>query len=141
MTATHVMTMLGLAQRDGREQLPAPVFAYSVGTNDVVIRRVVAQLRDAGLVEVSRGAAGGVRLARTLEEISLADVAEATETEAGLARYAPGCPSGDCSVAPHIADAVRSRAAEAEAALRDQLATVTLASLVADIHQRIEVPA
>lgn len=142
MTATHVMTMLAMAQRAGEEPVPAPAFAFSIGTNPVVVRRLVGELRDAGLVHVARGSGGGVRLARALGEVTLADVAAAVQADdVGLARYAPGCPSGDCRVAPHIAAEVTARVAEAEAALRAQLATVTLESLVSHVNHRMEVPA
>lgn len=142
VTAVHLMTMLGLARRDGEEPVPAPAFAFSVGTNPVVIRRLVGVLREAGLVEVARGPAGGVRLARDPEEISLADIAAATAADRlGLDRYAPGGPSDACRVAPHIAAEVARRAAAAEAAFRDQLAAMTLGSLVADVHDRLEVAA
>ena len=142
MTATHVMTMLALAQRTGEEPVPATACAFSVGTNPVVIRRLVGELREAGLVAAVRGAGGGVRLARAAGDVTLADVASAVQAdELGLARYAPGCPNGDCRVAPHIAAEVTARAAEAEAAMRAQLATVTLDSLVSHVNHRMEVPA
>ena len=142
MTATHVMTMLALAQRGDEEPVPATACAFSVGTNPVVIRRLVGELRDAGLVEAARGAGGGVRLTRPAGDVTLADVACAVQADdLGLARYAPGCPSGDCRVAPHIAAEVAARATEAEAAMRAQLATVTLDSLVSHVNHRMEVPA
>ena len=142
MTATHVMTMLALAQRSQEEPVPATACAFSLGTNPVVVRRLVGDLRDAGLVSVARGAGGGVRLARPADEVTLADVACAVQAdEIGLARYAPGCPSGDCRVAPHIAAEVTARVAQAEAAMRAQLATVTLESLVSHVNHRMEVPA
>ena len=139
MTGAHAMTMVALA--DGSDHaVTAPEMAFSIGTNPVVVRRLVAQLRDAGLVEVARGAGGGVRLARPAEAITLADVAAATDTAAPrLARYAPGSPSPECRVAPHIAEEVTSRCADAEAALLDQLATVTLASLAHNVNTHLEV--
>ena len=142
MTATHVMTMLALAQRADEEPVAAPAFAFSIGTNPVVVRRLVGELRDAGLVDVARGAGGGVRLAREAAQVTLADVAAAVQAdEVGLARYAPGCPSAECRVAPHIAAEIAARAAEAEAAMRAQLATVTLDSLISHVNHRMEVPA
>ena len=142
MTATHVMTMLALAQRAGEEPVPATACAFSLGTNPVVVRRLVGELRDAGLVEASRGAGGGVRLARAAHEVTLADVAAAVQAdELALARYAPGCPSGDCRIAPHIAAEVATRVAELQAAMRAQLAATTLDSLVSNVNHRMEVPA
>ncbi|MEM1272914.1 MAG: Rrf2 family transcriptional regulator [Pseudomonadota bacterium] len=44
------------------------------GTNAVVVRRVLAPLRDAGLVHSEKGHSGGWRLARAPTDISLADI-------------------------------------------------------------------
>ncbi|MEP2920638.1 Rrf2 family transcriptional regulator [Sulfitobacter sp.] len=64
--------------------------AAHAGTNPVVVRRVLGRLKDAGLLLSEKGHAGGWRLARPPESITLADVylaldeslvAPATETE------------------------------------------------------------
>ena len=139
MTAIHAMTMLGLAQRAGVASVSAPEIAYSVSTNPVLVRRLMAQLKERALVDVTRGANGGVRLACPAGRISLADIAEAVGAdELGLGHYAPGSPSARCDVAPHISSVVGDRLRAAEAALHAELATVTLGSLVADITDRME---
>lgn len=48
--------------------------AEHAGTNPVVVRRVLGRLRKAGLLTSEKGHAGGWRLARAPETISLADV-------------------------------------------------------------------
>ena len=48
--------------------------AGHAGTNPVVVRRVLGKLRDAGLLIAEKGHAGGWRLARQPDQISLADV-------------------------------------------------------------------
>lgn len=48
--------------------------ADHAGTNPVVVRRVLGRLRTAGLLTSERGHAGGWRLARRPENITLADV-------------------------------------------------------------------
>lgn len=48
--------------------------ADHAGTNPVVVRRVLGRLRDAGLLTSEKGHAGGWRLARAPERITLADV-------------------------------------------------------------------
>lgn len=48
--------------------------ADHVGTNPVVVRRVLGRLREAGLLISEKGHAGGWKLAKPPTEISLADV-------------------------------------------------------------------
>lgn len=48
--------------------------AEHAGTNPVVVRRVLGRLRLAGLLTSEKGHSGGWRLARTPEQITLADV-------------------------------------------------------------------
>lgn len=48
--------------------------AEHAGTNPVVVRRVLGRLRKAGLLTSEKGHAGGWRLARVPEKITLADV-------------------------------------------------------------------
>jgi len=48
--------------------------AAHAGTNPVVVRRVLGRLKDAGLLLSEKGHAGGWRLARPPESITLADV-------------------------------------------------------------------
>lgn len=48
--------------------------ADHAGTNPVVVRRVLGKLREAGLLTSEKGHAGGWRLARKPQDISLADV-------------------------------------------------------------------
>lgn len=48
--------------------------AEHAGTNPVVVRRVLGRLREAGLLMSEKGHAGGWRLTRAPEQITLADV-------------------------------------------------------------------
>lgn len=51
--------------------------ASSIRTNPTVIRRLVAKLVDAGLLETFKGKAGGIRMAKSPKEITLKDIYEA----------------------------------------------------------------
>jgi len=60
--------------------------AGSVATNPVVIRRLLAQLSRAGIVESTHGAKGGFRLARAPKKIRLYDIYAAVEEGGFFAR-------------------------------------------------------
>ncbi len=102
-----------------------------------MIRRVLADLRRAGLVEARRGAGGGVSLARPAARISLRRVWEALEGREQLfARHPsgpnPACPTGRC-----VADTLEDLYGHAEAALKASLGKVTLAQLEHDVSRRL----
>lgn len=56
-----------------RVQTSTDIAAHA-GTNPVVVRRVLGRLREAGLLTSEKGHAGGWKLARAPESITLADV-------------------------------------------------------------------
>ncbi len=51
--------------------------ATMLSINAVVVRRMLAGLRDKGLIEATKGRSGGWRVVRSLDSISVADVFEA----------------------------------------------------------------
>lgn len=59
-------------------KMTSEFMAASIGTNPVTVRRLLRQLRTAGLLEVSRGT-GGVTITRSLTEITFLDVYRAVE--------------------------------------------------------------
>lgn len=103
-----------------------------LNTNPVVVRRIMGQLREAGLVESTGGRAGGWRLARPASEIRASDVHCALATGSSLA-IALSSDHPTCPVET-AANALLSRAfAAAEAALLEALAEATLADLQAQV--------
>ena len=54
--------------------------AEKLDTNPVVVRRVLASLQQARLIESQKGPTGGSRLLKSPNSISLADVYKAVET-------------------------------------------------------------
>ena len=70
--------------------------AEHAGTNPVVVRRVLGRLRDAGLLNSEKGHAGGWRLARPPQDITLADVYLALEESLVAAPETSDAP--ECSI-------------------------------------------
>ncbi|WP_237217812.1 Rrf2 family transcriptional regulator [Falsiroseomonas oryziterrae] len=135
--ALHILILL--ATEPGGQATSGRI-AESVGTNPVVIRRLAGQLARAGLVRIRRGP-GGAELARPASAITLADV--------WAAMRRPGLPllpthrgardNGD-RLGPIVPGMLRGVLDEAEAAMEQRLAQVTLESLVARLPRMPAAP-
>ncbi|UWR21283.1 Rrf2 family transcriptional regulator [Sulfitobacter sp. S190] len=66
-------TLSHMAGDPSRTRTSADIAAHA-GTNAVVVRRVLGKLREAGLLASEKGHAGGWKLAKSAEIITLADV-------------------------------------------------------------------
>lgn len=60
------------------QKMTSDFMAASIGTNPVIVRKILQQLKAAGLIEVARGT-GGVTITRPLEKITFLDVYKAVE--------------------------------------------------------------
>jgi Rrf2 family protein len=130
--ATHILTLLAQS-RD--EPATSDYIAGSVNTNPVVIRRVLGELRAAGLVASQGGNGGGWRLVRAPEAVTLRDVYRAVEGEALFAlHHRP--PNQNCPVGRHIQDALGRRFAAATRALEEELARTTVADVLGEVLAR-----
>lgn len=122
-------------------ELPGPAtsewLARAMQTNPVVIRRLMAGLRDAGLVASAKGHGGGWVISCPLERITLRDIHEAVGAPALLAvghrEESPGC-LVEQAVNAALDDAYR----QAEALLLKRLSGITLAALSRDFHHRLQ---
>jgi Rrf2 family protein len=127
----HVL--LHMAQQDGA--VTSEVMAQAMRTNPVVIRRIMAGLREHGHVRSEKGHGGGWTLARELSEITLRDVYDALGAPSLLA-IENRTESPDCLVEQAVNAALGKSFDDAEALLLARLGEVTLASLSADVQGR-----
>jgi Rrf2 family protein len=120
--AAHVVALL--ASKRG-ESVPSARIARSVNTNPVVIRRVLAALGRGGLVESGRGKAGGARLLRCPDKISLWDLYRALGEEPLFAVHRnPENPK--CPVSCRMKEVLGKAFASAQKAARDRLRRITV---------------
>jgi Rrf2 family transcriptional regulator, cysteine metabolism repressor len=78
-TEYGLRAMVYLAARAGTGPAPLGEIAAGEGIPGPFLERILARLRDAGLVTATRGASGGYALARPPERVAVADVVVALE--------------------------------------------------------------
>lgn len=119
-----------------RERIMSSVeIASMLATNPVVVRRLLAGLRENGLIEATKGRTGGWRVSKPLTDISVADVFEALGrpgwSDTPVTHDHPGCP---------VEGAVNQTIAgvEAEAAMHvlARFATLSLSDVARDAESR-----
>jgi DNA-binding IscR family transcriptional regulator len=69
--AIHIL--LSVEVFKGKKKVTSKFLSSSAHTNAVIIRKIMGQLRDAGLIEIASGT-GGITLTRKPEKISLRDI-------------------------------------------------------------------
>lgn len=106
--------------------------AGSTNVNPVIIRKILGQLKRAGLIEVARGT-GGAAVTRPLNEITFLDVYYAVEcVEHGELFHFHENPSTNCPVGRNIHHILDDKILRVQNALEKELASITLADVKRD---------
>ena len=134
--AVHILTCIDVF--DGQMRVTSDFLSGSTGVNAVIVRNVLGQLRNAGIVETRQGS-GGAHLAKALDEITLYDIYKAVDCidDEGLFHFHEN-PNVDCPVGRNIHKAMDVRLEAAQAALENELKSTTLAQVVADTRKKID---
>lgn len=119
-----IVTMSQAARHCGSGRISAAELAGETGLPAPTVQKVVSKLTAAGLLRSTRGAGGGLQLARPAAAITLADIVEAVEGPIVLTLCADGSECGfdhTCTV--------RSHWPLVNAAVRGALADISLIQL------------
>src|SRR5215211_8458447 len=128
--AVHVLSLMAWS---GEEPLKSEQVAESVNTNPVVIRRMLKELAEAGLVVSQTGSLGGSRLANDPAQTTLLDVYEALEC-GGVFSLHRQPPSRECPVGVNIETVLGDVLLEVDSAVEQVLGTIT----INDVVQRLK---
>ena len=133
--AVHILACIDIF--GGQMRVTSDFLSGSTGVNAVIVRNVLGQLRNAGIVETRQGS-GGAHLAKALDEITLYDIYKAVDCvdDEGLFHFHEN-PNADCPVGRNIHKAMDDRLQTAQAALENELKSTTLAQVVADTRKMI----
>ena len=115
------------------QKMTSDFMAASIGTNPVIVRKLLQQLKAAGLIEVSRGT-GGVTVTKPLNEITFLDIYKAVECtpDEELFHFHEN-PNQACPVGKNIHHVLDDKLAKVQEAMERELAAITLADVKRDI--------
>lgn len=118
------------------EPVTSESLAAAMQTNPVVVRRLMAGLRQAGFVSSAKGHGGGWVLSCSLAAVTLGDIHNAVGAPALLA-MGNRTESPGCIVEQAVNAALDGACEEAEALLLKRFNSITLADLSRDFHRRM----
>lgn len=120
-----------------RRHATSETIAEMLGTNAVVVRRMMAGLRDRGYVASRKGHGGGWELTRDIGTISLLDVYEAIG-EPALFAIGPSADRPTCLVEQAAEARLKETLEEARALVVRRLGAVTVADVARDFDRLYE---
>ena len=132
----HIITAIDYFK--DMDRVNSEFLAGSIGVNPVIVRTVISQLREAGIVQTQRGSSGA-ELTKRLDEITLYDIYKAVgsvDTEEGLFHFHEQ-PNPDCPVGRNIHRVLDRHLLDAQRAMEERLRSTTLADIVEDTRQAI----
>lgn len=133
--AIHMLTCMETFKEDYK--ITSDFLASSINVNPVIIRRILSQLRDAGMITVKRGT-GGAQIRKPLEDITFLDIYRAVECvgENALFHFHEN-PNPDCPVGKNIHNILDGRLLQVQQAMERELETITLADVIRDLDNYI----
>ena len=123
----HILTTIDTFQNEYK--VTSDFLAGSIRTNPVVVRRILGQLKKAGLIESSQGVAG-ITIPKPLDQITFYDVYTAVEPveEGDLFRFHDS-PNPDCPVGRNIHRLLDGKLREIQNAMEEKMRRYTLEDL------------
>ena len=133
--ALHIFTCVEVF--GGTHRITSDFLAKSIRTNPVIVRKILTQLRRAGLITVSRGT-GGIAVTRPVSQITFYDVYRAVEPlENGVLFRFHEDPNPDCPVGRNIHGLLDGRLRAIQSAMEDEMRRYTVEDLREGALERI----
>lgn len=122
---------------ENERKITSEFLASSVNVNPVIIRKLLSQLKAAGLVSVQRGS-GGTSIAKPLDEISLLDVYRAVECiDNGKLFHFHENPNQDCPIGRNIHHILDDKLQQVQNAMEQEMAGITISDVIRDTQKYI----
>lgn len=133
--AVHVITAIDYFK--DHEKVTSNFLAGSVGANPVIVRNVMGNLKEAGIIDISQGKSG-ITLAKRLDDITFYDIYRAVDSvsDEGLFHFHEN-PNANCPVGRNIHKAVDEKLLKVQQAMEAEMKQITLSDVVEDTRKEI----
>ena len=134
--ALHIFTCVETFKDDYK--VTSDFLASSINTNPVIIRKILSQLKNAGLITVARGT-GGIAPTRPISEITFYDVYQAIEpVENGDLFHFHEAPNPECPVGRNIHTLLDDKLKAIQDAMEAEMKKYTVADLDTGLKEILE---
>lgn len=131
--ALHIFTCVDTF--GDKYKITSDFLAESINTNPVIIRKILTQLKNAGLITIARGT-GGITPTRPLREITFYDVYEAIEPlENGDLFNFHASPNPNCPVGRNIHTLLDDKLKAIQLAMENEMRKYTVDDLRSGIRE------
>ena len=133
--AVHVITAIDYFK--DHEKVTSNFLAGSVGANPVIVRNVMGNLKEAGIIDISQGKSG-ITLAKRLDDITFYDIYKAVDSvsDEGLFHFHEN-PNANCPVGRNIHKTVDEKLLKVQQAMETEMKQITLSDVVEDTRKEI----
>lgn len=132
--AIHMLAAVAHFGQD--EKVTSDFLSASIGSNPVIIRNIMSDLKRARLIDTKRGP-GGMEIARPLDEITFYDVYEAVERNKDALFNFHERPNPSCPVGKHIHAALDDKLKSVQSDFEESLKQHKVSDVIRDIHRKI----
>ncbi|MBR0470821.1 MAG: Rrf2 family transcriptional regulator [Clostridia bacterium] len=131
--ALHIFTCVDTFRDEYK--VTSDFLAGSINTNPVIIRKILTQLKNAGLITVARGT-GGIEPTRSLGDITFYDVYQAIEpVENGDLFHFHEAPNPECPVGRNIHALLDDKLKNIQNAMEDKMKEYSIEDLRSEMQE------
>lgn len=132
----HLLAVIDYLGKD--EKVTSNILASSIGVNPVIVRNVMGNLKEAGLISVSQGKSG-ISLTKTPDQITFYDIYKAVDSvkDEGLFHFHEN-PNPECPIGRNIHKAMDSKLKRVQQCMEDEMRKITLADVMTDIQNELK---
>lgn len=134
--AIHIFACIDTFKDENK--VTSDFLAGSTNVNPVIVRKILGQLKSAGLVDVARGS-GGASISKPLDKITFYDIYNAVEcVESGELFHFHENPNPKCPVGRNIHNVLDKRLLQIQLAMETEMKKISIADIVEDAKKCIQ---